>query len=180
MVEKRGDEGSQPDPKASHRWATEGNFRPHRRTTKVAADTSFLFSLYGKDGVTEKARGWSKSLGKAIQISVFNTLELTNAALQAEFAGHLEAGLGKVIISRFESEKEAGRLVQPSFNPAKAIARATELSRRHTLVHGHRTYDVLLVAAALELGVTDFMTFDERQAKLAEAVGLAVRGAESQ
>ncbi len=88
---------------------------------KFAADTSFLFSLYGKDGWTEKARGVSQSLDKPILITVFSSLELTNAALHAEFAGHLEIGLGSVIVSRFEAEKEAGRLVYPPFSPGKAV-----------------------------------------------------------
>jgi len=145
---------------------------------KPATDTSFLFSLYGKDGWTEKARNVVKALGRAIQINIFNTLELTNAALQAEFAGHLEVGLGTIIISRFEDEINAGRLVHPTFDPGKAVTRAVDLSRRHSLAHGHRTYDVLLVAAALELGASEFLTFDERQAKLAEAEGLVVWGAE--
>ncbi|MEP2775703.1 MAG: type II toxin-antitoxin system VapC family toxin [Luteolibacter sp.] len=143
---------------------------------RTAADTSFLFSLYGKDGWTEKARSLTKSLNAAVSISIFNSLELTNAALQAEFAGHLEAGLGNLIISRFESEVEAGRLNYAPFNPANAIARATELSRRYTLAQGHRTYDVLLVAASLEMNATEFLTFDERQAKLARAEGLRVTG----
>ena len=141
---------------------------------RLAADTSFLFSLYGKDDWTETAREMSCSFGAAIHLTVFNTLELTNAALHAEFAGHLEAGLGKLIVSRFEKEKKSGRLVSPSFSPSKAIARATELSRRYTLSEGHRTYDVLLVAAALEIKATDFLTFDDRQAKLAKAEGLRV------
>lgn len=142
----------------------------------LAADTSFLFSLFGKDKWTEKAREMSKRFKDPIRICLFNTLELTNAALQAEFAGHLETGLGNLIISRFGGDIESGRLIYPPFNPAKAIARATELSRRHTLTGGHRTYDVLLVAAALEMKATDFLTFDSRQAKLAKSEGLRVKG----
>lgn len=145
---------------------------------KLAADTSFLFSLLGKDCSTEKARSLARSLNTAIQINVFNTFELTNAVLHAEFVGHLETGLGNMIISRFEAECTAGRLVSPPFNPAKAIARATGLSRRHTLSKGYRTSDVLLVAAAIELKATDLLTFDERQANLAKAEGLVVRGVE--
>ena len=75
------------------------------------------------------------------------------------------------------AEKKAGRIAIILLSILrKAFARATDLSRRHTLSQGHRTYDVLLVAAALELGATLFLTFDGRQAKLARAEGLEVKG----
>jgi predicted nucleic acid-binding protein len=38
---------------------------------------------------------------------------------------------------------------------------------------GTRTLDTLHVASALELGASEFWTFDQRQQKLAKAVGLA-------
>lgn len=117
----------------------------------ITADTSFLFSLYGKDGFTEKARTLSKSVNSSIILTVFNILELTNSALQAEFSGHLEAGLGHKIISRFDSEIEIGRLKIVSIDPTTVIKRAISLSRSYSLSHGYRTYDVLLVAAALAL-----------------------------
>ncbi len=139
-----------------------------------AADTSFLFSLYGKDAWTVDARDLTMEIKSPIQISSFNTLELTNAAFHAEFSGHLGEGLGEVIVSRYKSEVELGRLVYSPFNPTKAIERAVGLTNKYTLTQGHRTYDVLLVAAAIELGATDFLTFDGRQAKLAKAEGLMV------
>jgi predicted nucleic acid-binding protein len=44
----------------------------------------------------------------------------------------------------------------------------------HVPVTGTRTLDTLHVAAALALGAKEFWTFDDRQAKLATAVGLNV------
>ncbi len=52
--------------------------------------------------------------------------------------------------------------------------RTAELSQMHTPVFGTRALDVLHIAIALELHATEFWTFDERQAKLAQAVGLSV------
>jgi predicted nucleic acid-binding protein len=37
-----------------------------------------------------------------------------------------------------------------------------------------RSFDILHVAAALELGATKFWSFDDRQKRLAEEVGLRV------
>lgn len=139
-------------------------------------DTSFLLSLLGTDRHTAEAGVVVREHSRPLTLCSINDLELLNAASMAEFQGFKEAGSAALIETMLEAERTAGRLAYPPFNPAKAVARATELSRRHTRAHGHRTYDVLLVAAALELGATDFLTFDERQEKLAEAEGLVVRG----
>ena len=57
--------------------------------------------------------------------------------------------------------------------PAETFARSIDLARRHGPTLGIRTLDSLHVACALELKAERFWTFDERQARLAEAVGLA-------
>lgn len=142
----------------------------------VAADTSFLFSLLGKDFNTDEALAVVGELSESLTLSPVNDLELINASLMAEFQGFKAPGFSARMETMLKAEHAAGRFRYPPFNPAKAIARATELSRRHTLTQGHRTYDVLLVAAAIELGATDFLTFDARQARLAEAEGLVLWG----
>jgi predicted nucleic acid-binding protein len=53
--------------------------------------------------------------------------------------------------------------------------RAEDLSGRHTLKGGHRSFDVIHVATALTLEATQFLTFDERQRQLAMAEGLEVK-----
>ena len=50
--------------------------------------------------------------------------------------------------------------------------RAEALSAAHTISSGHRLADILHVARALHLGVTEFLTFDSNQKKLAQAEGL--------
>jgi predicted nucleic acid-binding protein len=52
--------------------------------------------------------------------------------------------------------------------------RAEALSSAHTIAAGHRLSDILHVATALQLGATEFLTFDANQRKLAEAEGLVV------
>lgn len=45
---------------------------------------------------------------------------------------------------------------------------------QRTRKNGHRTMDILHVATALHLGVTEFVTFDSNQKVLAESEGLVV------
>jgi predicted nucleic acid-binding protein len=56
--------------------------------------------------------------------------------------------------------------------PARAWETAVSLARQYGSKFGVRTLDSLHVACALELKAERFWTFDERQARLAESVGL--------
>jgi predicted nucleic acid-binding protein len=56
--------------------------------------------------------------------------------------------------------------------PERVWETSIDLARRHGPTLGVRTLDSLHVACALELRAERFWTFDEQQAKLAEAVGL--------
>lgn len=58
--------------------------------------------------------------------------------------------------------------------PAGAFDRSTDLARQFGPTIGIRTIDSLHVGCALELKSRKFWTFDDRQAKLALAVGLDI------
>lgn len=47
------------------------------------------------------------------------------------------------------------------------------ISKSRTFAGGHRSFDILHVATALELGAEEFLSFDENQIVLATAEGLA-------
>jgi predicted nucleic acid-binding protein len=49
------------------------------------------------------------------------------------------------------------------------------LSEKHAATEGQRTIDLLHVALALEAGAKTFLSFDQRQRKLAKAAGLKVK-----
>jgi len=58
--------------------------------------------------------------------------------------------------------------------PEAAFDLAIELARQHVARLGCRTLDTLHVACALKLGARQFWTFDQRQERLAKAVGLLI------
>lgn len=58
--------------------------------------------------------------------------------------------------------------------PEQAFDHCADLARRYGAKFGMRPLDSLHVACALELKAERFWTFDERQAKLAKAMGLKV------
>lgn len=73
--------------------------------------------------------------------------------------------------SQFLSD-EGANLWRPVALPDNAFELCADLARRYAPKLGMRTLDTSHVACALELKANRFWTFDERQAKLAKAVGL--------
>lgn len=70
----------------------------------------------------------------------------------------------------------AGRfMIPPVEDWAEIHSIAEELSAQHTMQAGHRSFDVLHVAAALHLKSGQFLTFDARQAALAKVAALKVK-----
>lgn len=51
---------------------------------------------------------------------------------------------------------------------------AMRLSAAHTLAGGHRSFNIVHVAAAIVIKARHFLTFDQNQRRLAEAEGLVV------
>lgn len=79
-------------------------------------------------------------------------------------------------MSLIDSDIRAGRLVRVSPVPAEVAAIAESLSLNHAAATLCRTLDLLHVAMARNLGVSQFHTGDRRQAHLARKAGLKVSG----
>ena len=73
-----------------------------------------------------------------------------------------------------EADVAAGLWELPIYDLADVYSQAESVSRRHTATLGVRSLDILHVAAAFVLGASAFVTHDDRQARLAKAVGLRV------
>lgn len=140
----------------------------------IAADTSFLFSLYGNDIHTPPAVAWSQQNAEVILISSLNRFELINALRFAEFRKSIAGGDAVLFAAQFEADRLGGRLVEKVCNLAEVLAEATRLSAAHTLTGGHRGFDILHVAAARVMGASHFLTFDANQKRLAKNEGLRV------
>jgi predicted nucleic acid-binding protein len=74
---------------------------------------------------------------------------------------------------RLREHVEAGVWLQIAV-PESAFERCEELGRRFAAQLGTRTLDSLHVAVAIELKADVLWTFDERQRKVAQKIGLAV------
>lgn len=138
----------------------------------IAADTSFLFALYGNDCHSVTAAEWVSVSTSPILISDFNDFELRNALRFSEFSKRVIPGTAATHLSLLQDAIAAGRLVPFKSNLSSILTEAKRLSIIHTLTGGHRGFDILHVAAANIIGASHFLTFDKNQKQLAENEGL--------
>lgn len=138
----------------------------------ICADTSFLFSLYGNDEFTPRALRWMKSQRNPLTLTSLNEFELGNALRFAEFRKAIAPGEAGMFWAQFESDRSSGRIQIHICNLAGVVDEAKRISAMCTLSGGHRGFDILHVAAALQIKAQQFLTFDDNQKKLAKAEGL--------
>lgn len=86
-----------------------------------------------------------------------------------------EAGLSH---QKVEELVKGGNWAKLDLRWEQVFARALGLSRAHTGRVKSRSLDILHVACAMDLGLREFWSFDTKQRRLAEAVGLKVNPVE--
>ena len=134
------------------------------------ADSSFFVSLHLVDRHSPEA--WRRmSQHPAIWLTPLNRAEISHAAYLHVFWKKATLVEAESALTVLERDCAAGIWHQVNF-PAEAFDRCIDLTRRFGPSLGVRTLDSLHVACALELKAQRFWTFDDRQARLAEAVGL--------
>jgi len=106
-----------------------------------------------------------------VLITPFHRAELANAIFQQAFRARLSLDEARHAYASFEADCESGTWLLTEL-PDAIFSTSIRLARLHGPTLGVRTLDTLHVAAALKLKATRFWTFDDRQAKLAEAEGL--------
>jgi predicted nucleic acid-binding protein len=141
---------------------------------KTYADTSLLFSLYSTDANSPKADAWRMANPDPLPFTAFHRLELRNALNLAVFQKRLTPVEVQSAWQEVENDIAAGLLVVRGGLWHRIFGEAESIAANHTSAIGCRTLDVLHVAVAKLVGVTDFCTFDTRQADLVKKIGMTV------
>lgn len=140
----------------------------------ICADTSFLISLYATDANTSVAQSYLAKAQAPPLVHPLNDFELKNAARSLVCRRIITTAQSRAWISNFDGDKTRGILTVAALDLGAMLLKAETLSATHSELGGHRGFDILLVAAALTLGATEFWSFDNRQRALAAAEGLTV------
>lgn len=139
---------------------------------RVYADPSALLKLYIHEAESAAMSAWRARTAGALPLTHHGRLEIVNGICLAAFRKVIGRPAMIDALASFDEDWVERRYVHVDLLWRATLRRADDLGRVHTPRLGCRTLDVLHVAAALELGLRSFVTFDQRQRQLAQAAGL--------
>jgi predicted nucleic acid-binding protein len=146
-------------------------------------DTSYLFAFYVRQSNSPAAASYAATMREPLHITEVLAYEFRQALRFQVWrrATNPREGMtfmdAQTALRRFETDLTGGLAVLQPCSVSDVLRRAEELSNRHTIAGGHRSFDILHVATALHLGAREFLTFDTNQRKLATAEKLKVKPA---
>lgn len=140
----------------------------------IYAESSVLASLVMRDSNSAKAIELTAEQDAPYLFNHLLKLEICNAIRLNVASGAMdEVGAAKCE-RQVESLQRSGKwkMMEPDWE--RVFQRSVGFSRAHTSSFRTRSFDILHVAAAVELGAKEFWSFDKRQRSLARAVGLRI------
>lgn len=149
-----------------------------RRTMTAYPDTSFLCSIYRRQEHSARAHAHRRAMSEPLHYSQLLEFEFLQAIeLQVFlFAQDRKRGYSRreaeLMLVDWEQDVAAGHVSLVPCDTDEVVRYALKLSRAHTAGGGHRSLDLLHLATAVHLGAKEFLSFDDRQVKLARKLGL--------
>lgn len=137
-------------------------------------DTGVLVKLYCPEPNTPEAVKLVQRFQPPLPFCHWQEIEIQNALRLKVFRKELTPAQLKKALANFQADIDSGLLKRVPYEIGDVFRVAGELSRRHSAMIGCRTLDILHVAVAKVIGATAFVTFDVRQAAIAEKAGLKV------
>lgn len=139
----------------------------------VYVDPSALTCLFVHQERSRAMSAWRARVSGPLLVTHHGRTEIVNAICRTGFIGAMDSTAMEEALADLDEDFARGRLAQADILWRAALDRAADLSKTHTPRLGTRTLDVVHVACAVELRCRRFLTFDDRQRKLAAAAGLA-------
>ena len=143
---------------------------------KAYADSSFIVALYLQQQSSAVAAAFMQRHGEPLPFTPWHRLEARNAIRLAVFHKLIDSTQSKTQLKQMEVDlHDETLLVHTPVDWVAMLREAEKLGAAHAEDFGCRSGDLVHVAAAAELGFDLFLTFDERQRKMAKAAGLSVK-----
>ncbi|MDO8542295.1 MAG: type II toxin-antitoxin system VapC family toxin [Opitutaceae bacterium] len=138
----------------------------------IYVDPSALLKLYLHQPESAAMNAWRAKNKGSLPITHHGRVEVINGICLGAHRREISAEAMADTLASFDEDFAAGLYRQADLLWRATLNRAAELSRAHSAKLGTRSLDVLHVASALELELRIFVTYDTRQAQLAQTAGL--------
>jgi len=146
---------------------------------KITADTSFLCALYRNQENSERALAYLDALTGPVHVTRLLLWEFRQSTRFQVFRFRQDRNHGfpyseaERMIAKLRQHLDEGILQFVDRDMTEVLNLAERLSKSRTHTGGHRSFDILHIAAALQLEADAFLSFDGNQNTLAAAEGLA-------
>ena len=137
-------------------------------------DTGVLLKLYLPEPRAAEAVAFVNASPDKPPVNHLHELEMLSALRQKTGRGELSQSECDALIAQVDYDISTGVHKRVTVCWPDVFATAEALSAAHGVATLCRSLDTLHVALALELGATEFCTFDLRQSRMASATGLTV------
>jgi predicted nucleic acid-binding protein len=137
-------------------------------------DSSVLVKLYHLEPNSLTAAAHIRAVQRPIILTPLHRMEVHSALRLIQGRGQITPAACLQAIAAFAADHTAGLFRQQGPIWPAVFARYEQLSAAHAAATLCRMLDTLHIALALELGATEFCTFDHRQAALASLAGLTI------
>ena len=143
-------------------------------------DTSFLCAMYRMQANSGRAAKHFARMPEPLYVASPLLFEFRQSTRWQAFLHGQDAAKGfskeqaQAALAQLQGNIAGGAVVVVPVDWADIANIAERLSAQYTWAKGYRGFDVLHVATALHLGVSEFLSFDGKQKELAEAEGLRV------
>lgn len=137
-------------------------------------DTGVLLKLYLPEPRADEAVAFVKESVNVPPLTLLHELEMRSALRQKYGRGEITGLECEGVLLQMAEDLDAGVHEKVAVIWPEVFATAETLSRTHGVETLCRSLDTLHVALAIELGATEFCTFDQRQSQMARAAGIRV------
>ena len=138
-------------------------------------DSSSLVALYFFEGKSEELTVHLRKRQTPIALTWLHEAEFTNGMNLKVFRKEARPDDIAASVDAFRADMESGVLRLSTLSWPEVFCATRRLSSIHSRTLGTRTLDLIHVASAAALRVSEFVTGDERQAKAATKEGLSVK-----
>lgn len=142
-------------------------------------DTSFLCALYRTQDNSRQALAYRARLNEPLHVTRLLLWEFRQSVRFQAYRHSHNRQVGyplheaEKMISDLNEDLQNGLVISVEVDFIDILVTGERISKSRTFAGGHRSFDILHVATALELGAKEFLTFDANQITLAKAEGLA-------
>ncbi len=143
-------------------------------------DTSFLCALYREQDNSERALAYRNSMSEPLHLTRLVLWEFRQSVRFQAFRHSNNRQIGyslpeaERMIAKLTEHLETGSVKTVNCDFINILVTSERISKARTFAGGHRSFDILHIATAIDLDAKEFLSFDANQIELAAAEGLKV------